>query len=132
MDEPDIRLAGLSIWVRGWDREDWLRVRAEFDAGNAWVSAQGPILRGADLARFHEGVTAVDAGLADSATLASAEPNLLVSLIRQGSLGHFEMVVDITPDHTAQSHRFHVDIDQSYLVALLRQCRAVLARKPAG
>jgi hypothetical protein len=40
------------------------------------------------------------------------------------------LTVKITPDHMTQEHRFQFELDQSYLPAVVEQCRAILARYP--
>jgi hypothetical protein len=45
-------------------------------------------------------------------------------------LGHLEGEVEITPDHLSQFHRFTLDLDQSYLRALIASCDAILERFP--
>ena len=71
----------------------------------------------------------MNADLAGEAELAGYEPDLKVTLKMQ-RLGHLEAEVEITPDHLSQFHRFSLDLDQSYLPALITSCDAILASYP--
>lgn len=46
-------------------------------------------------------------------------------------VGHLEILVEITPDHLTQEHKFRFEVDQSYLPGLISQCRKILSRWPA-
>lgn len=134
-DEPDLKLAGLSLWVLARqfpDADDysdgnWLDILARVEAPGAFVEARGPFLRTYELAAFAEQLERVQHDLTGEAELACLEPNLNVK-IRGGSMGHIEVVISITPDHLAQSHKFTFEIDQSYLAPLLRECKRILKR----
>jgi hypothetical protein len=67
--------------------------------------------------------------LAGEANLDCLEPQLSVSL-KAKSLGHITLEVSITPNHLTQKHWFQFEIDQSYLPALVRQCRSLLGAYP--
>lgn len=135
--EPDIKLAGLSLWARSrefpgsddyWDG-NWIDVVAFVDAPGAHVEIRGPYLRSDELAAFREQLAALYSDLKGTADLDCIEPALKVR-VACGSLGHIEVVVDITPDHLRQSHHFVFEIDQSYLATTLAGCARVLARFP--
>ncbi len=82
-----------------------------------------------DFVRFRDQLVIVNAELSGEAELAGYEPDLKVTLKMQ-RLGHLEAEVEITPDHLSQLHRFSLDLDQSYLSALISSCDAILARYP--
>jgi hypothetical protein len=63
------------------------------------------------------------------AILPCMEPALAVKLTAE-LLGHMTMVVDITPDHLSQVHRFTLVIDQSYLPPVIDSCRTILRQYP--
>lgn len=135
--EPDLRLGGLSIWVDGrqfpdasdyWDG-NWLVVRARMEAPGATVQCEGPMLMASDLERFRNELVSVSTTLAGEATLASLEPELTVKLKVQ-RLGQVAGEVTITPEHLNQSHWFTLDLDQSYLPAVIASCDALLERFP--
>lgn len=67
--------------------------------------------------------------LAGEANLVSLEPELAVE-VKLESLGRILMKVEITPDYMTQSHIFEFELDQSYLAALIENCRAVLEKYP--
>ena len=134
---PDVKLAGLQIWVHGrqfpdhqdyWDG-NWLNVTVHCGGAGASVWASGPIIHLGELHGWQLRATKLYERLAGEAVLETVEPNLSVSLKSQGS-GHLRMEVSITPDHMTQSHQFRFDIDQSYLPPLLNQCRQVLQMYP--
>lgn len=135
--EPDLRLGGLSIWVAGrqfpdasdyWDG-NWLVIRARMDAPGATVQCQGPILMASDIARFRDELAVASKTLAGEATLGSLEPELTVK-VKVRRLGQVSVEVEISPDHLSQSHRFTMDLDQSYLPAVTTSCDAILERFP--
>jgi hypothetical protein len=134
---PDVKLAGLQIWVHGrqfpghqdyWDG-NWLNVTVHCGALGASVWASGPIIHLGQLYDWQLRATKLYEQLAGEAALETLEPNLSVSLKSLGS-GHVAMEVLITPDHMNQSHRFRFEIDQSYLPPLLNQCQQVLRTYP--
>jgi hypothetical protein len=137
MAEPDLRLAGLSIWVDGRQFPDasdyydanWLNVRVRMEATGATVKCDGAIFMTSDLERFRAELASLNETLAGEAALASYEPDLKVTLKAQ-HLGHIAGEVEITPDHMNQFHRFALVLDQSYLPALVAACDRVLERFP--
>lgn len=99
------------------------------EARSATVNCGGSILMTSDFLRFRDQLIAVNTDLVGEAELAGYEPDLRVSLKMQ-RLGHLKAEVEITPDHLSQFHQFLLDLDQSYLPALIASCDAILARYP--
>jgi hypothetical protein len=99
------------------------------DASDARVKCDGPILMTTDIKQFRDQLTVMVDTLAGEATLMGLEPELNVVLKMQ-KRGHVEGVIEITPDHLNQHHRFTVEADQSYLPALVLSCDAILERFP--
>jgi hypothetical protein len=137
LGEPDFQLAGLRIWIRGrqfpasddyWDG-NWLTVTAHCGARGASVWASGPIIHLSEIAVFLQGAEAMHTSLEGEAVLSCMEPELSVTLNAEG-LGRMTMVVNITPDHVSQAHRFTFAIDQSFLPQVLRSCRTILQQYP--
>jgi hypothetical protein len=135
--EPDLHSLGLSLWVQGrefpnssdfWDG-NWLVVRAEMRASGAYVERSGPILTTADIEQFRDDLSAMVDSLVGEATLSGMEPGLSLFLKMQ-KLGRVEAVVEITPDHLTQHHRFELEADQSFLPGLVTACDAILDRFP--
>ena len=135
--ESDLSFCGLSLWVEGrefpdtsdyWDG-NWLVIRAEMKASGAFVKCGGPILMTADVEQFRDDVAKMVSTLTGKATLTGLEPGINMTLEMRGR-GHVEGVVEITPDHLNQHHRFKVEADQSYLPALISSCDAILTRFP--
>ena len=136
-DEPDLSFCGLSVWVE--DREfpdasdywdgNWLVIRAKMKASGASVESGGPILMTTDVERFRDDLVVMASTLAGKAILTGLEPGINMTLEMCGR-GHVEGVIEITPDHLNQQHRFKVEADQSYLPALVSSCDAILSRFP--
>jgi hypothetical protein len=136
--EPDLTIAGFQLWIHGrqfpdaLDKYDgnWLQVTAHVGASGASVWAQGAILMTSDIARFREQCQVLRANEAQSAVLESYEPELRLVLEQTDSFGHIRARVEITPDHLSQQHQIEVEIDQSYLPQIERQCAVILAEYP--
>ncbi|MGD9881272.1 MAG: hypothetical protein AB7U95_14185, partial [Reyranella sp.] len=133
----DLKLAGLRIWVHGWQFPDtmdyrdgnWLRVTVRCGGDGGSVVVRGPILHLSELTRWTGEAEKLLEALAGEARLSCLEPNLSV-LLKAASRGQIMMEVSITPDHLTQKHWFQFEIDQSYLPALIVQCRAILETYP--
>ena len=104
-------------------------VRAGMEANGARVMCEGPILMTTDIKQFRDQVASMVDTLAGEAILMGLEPELNV-VLRAQKLGHIEGIIEITPDHLSQHHRFVVEADQSYLPALVLSCDAILDRFP--
>lgn len=138
LGEPDVRVTSFQLWVHGRqfpDAEDyedgnWLGVTAHCGASGASVWAQGAMLEVTDIAGFGEGCVAMLGRRMKSATLASREPHLRVSLEVSDSVGHVRVQVEITPDYLLQTHRFEFEIDQSYLPGIIKQCADIVQEYP--
>ena len=130
LGEPALAIAGLRLWIArrddavpGRDDEDWLgvTVRAEAPQARVWVS--GPIVMAEDLRGLRRDCEALLDGTVPRAVLAPLEPGLRVIIEPVDPVGHFDVVVAITPDHLRQSHEFRFDIDQTEIRALVAQLR---------
>jgi hypothetical protein len=135
---PSLKIAGTSLWVHGRERPDsedlwdgnWLRITAYCNDNGANITVSGAILTTMDVESFISECDNLYGGLAGEATLKSCEPNLVVTLRATDRLGHIEMSVHITPNHMTQLHEIKFAIDQSYLPAILAECRAILQAYP--
>ena len=136
-ETPDIKLAGLSVWVSSrefpdsddyWDG-NWLHVHIHVEADGASVQVSGPCVRTDEIEEFTEQLALLHRDLRGTANLACMEP-YLAAKVTCGTLGGVQVEVEVTPDHLAQSHRFLFGLDQSYLPAVLSGCRDVLHRFP--
>jgi hypothetical protein len=138
LGEPDIAIAGLKLWVHGYqfrdsdDRWDgnWLNVTAVCSEGGASVSVHGNFVRTDEIAEWQTAAERLSAELSGEARLQYMEPNLAVTL-KAASLGAVEMEVQITPNQLTQDHKFRFEIDQSYLHSLSSQCARVLQAFPS-
>ena len=134
---PDIRLAGLEIWVHNrqfpdsedyWDG-NWLYVTAHCWASGASVWVSGSIVHSSEVAHLLAGAQSLYANVKGKAELPCMEPELSLELEGTG-LGHINMTVRISPENLTQNHEFRFEIDQSYLPELMKQCKDVLERYP--
>ncbi len=135
--EPDFQIAGLQVWVHGrqfpeatdyWDG-NWLVVTAQCTSAHASVMAGGPILHLSEVASFLEQLQTLSTSLKGSASLDCMEPNLHVQL-EVDRLGHVNLGVKITPDHLSQAHKFRFEIDQTYLLPVIRALRRLFDNYP--
>lgn len=133
---PDFMIAGLRVWVFGrqygdsqdfWDG-NWVNVLVHCAAGGAQVETSGPILHLSSLAQWLDQTRELHRTLNGSAELGSIEPNLSAKIALED--GHGSLVVDITPDHLTQQHRFIFEVDQSYLPELIGGLVSVLSHYP--
>lgn len=138
MAEPDLKLDGLSIWVRGrqfpaasdYYDANWLVLRATMERGRTSVTADGPILMTSDFERFRNELAAMNETLKGEANLGGYEPNLTVTLA-MGRLGHIGGQIEITPYHLAERHSFEIgELDQSHLPKLIASCDELLHSYP--
>ena len=135
--DPDVRIGPLRVWVHGrshpdahdyWDG-NWLNATAECKGAQSRVVAHGSIIHLLEIVRFLKSLEDLSTDLKGSAVLDCMEPYLKVE-IKAKSLGHLQIIVDITADHLNESHRFKGETDQTYLPPMLDACRAVLAKYP--
>jgi hypothetical protein len=133
---PDFKIGGLRVWVLGREFEDsqdfwdgnWLRVLAHCGAEDAQVRASGPILHLSEVQLWLEQATELHRKLPGAAELNCMEPNLSAKIELRDGRG--SLVVDITPNHLTQQHRFTFEVDQSYLPELTGALTRLLQRLP--
>lgn len=135
MGEPALKIAGFQLWLDGPQRQqtnefydDWLTVAAHCEVGGSSVWAQGALLEVNDVRRFGTDCEKLLRGEVKKIEMEPAEPNIHVEIEATDKLGHFEVAVDLTPDHMTQEHRFFFEIDQSYLPGIIEQCRKLSER----
>lgn len=137
LGEPDIKLAGLKLWVHGyqfresqdyWDG-NWLNATAVCSEGASSVLVQGNFIRTDEIIQWQRAVEKLGVELAGEASLQCMEPYIAVTL-KAVSLGAVEMEVQITPNQLTQEHKFRFEIDESYLQPLSSQCAHVLHAFP--
>jgi hypothetical protein len=137
LGEPDIKLAGLKLWVHGyqfresddyWDG-NWLNATVICSEGGSSVLVQGNLIRTDEIIQWQGAVEKLGVELTGEASLQCMEPSIAVTL-KAVSLGKVEMEVQITPNQLTQDHTFRFEIDQSYLLPLRSQCAQVLNAFP--
>lgn len=135
--DPDLKLAGLSMWVLGrqfpdqadyWDG-NWLEVRVRVEASGAIVKFEGHFVRVTELVSFADELEILDTTLAGEASLDCMEPYLDVR-IRGERNGQATATVEVTPDNLTQFHKFIFSIDQTYYKLLIAYCRKILLDYP--
>ena len=134
--KPDLEIGGFQLWIHGRqfpNSEDyydgnWLRVTAHCGAQGAEVWTQGSILMTSDIYGFGKDCEKLLKGAGDTAMLNPLEPELDVSVERSDSLGHFMAVINITPDHMTQEHRFEFEIDQTFVSQIIAQCQSIMKK----
>ena len=135
---PDLSVAGLQVWVHGFERPDsaetydadWLRVTTHCGAGGASVWASGAILTASGFERFAHECQQLYTSLKGSASLSSYEPNLRLTVAAADHHGHVDITVEITPDHMTQAHKFSFELDQTQVFDVARQADEIVARFP--
>jgi hypothetical protein len=93
------------------------------------VTATGAILQASDIGHLLAGLESMHRWETDNVEMAPLEPNLAVRVTR-GARGELTIEVRITPDQSAQSHRFSFDADLTYLAEPIGQCREILRSFP--
>lgn len=137
LGEPDLHIAGLKIWVHGYQYRDvddywdgnWLNATAVCSENGATVLVRGAFVRTNEIQDWQHAVDKLLADLEGEAKLQCMEPEIAVTLTAK-SLGAVEVEVQITPDQLTQEHRFTFAIDQSYLGPLSSQCSRLLNAFP--
>lgn len=136
---PDIKIAGLQVWVHGYQFDDegdnnddnnWLTVSAHCGASGASVWVTGSFLQVFDITGLASDSERLYQNEVKTVEMSPLEPYLAIEIKATDRLGHFELSVEITPDHLSQEHRFVFEIDQSYLPALVAQCKKLLQTFP--
>ena len=138
-EEPDLRVAGLSLWAPGggsagdagddyWD-DNWLYVKVQVEAHGAFVEAQGNFVHASELEDFLNELIRLDRTVAGTATLDCMEGNLAIT-IDGDSLGRATAKISITPYTESQSHQFIFSIDQSHFKHMIAGCKKILAAHP--
>lgn len=135
--DPDFKFGGLSLWALSrqfpqsddyWDG-NWIYTYASAEAPGARIETQGPFLRSDEIESFLGELTGLNQNLEGRAELDCMEPMLRVE-VACCSLGSVQVIVEITPDHVTQSHRFVYDLDQTYLGLAMEGCQRILAKYP--
>ena len=139
MVKNTIQIAGLTLQIHGyqfpkelkdcWDA-NWLLAKAECRAKGASVRANGAFISTVELAALRSDLSALLEGRSDNAELSCMEPELAIRFERCGHLGGLSVLVDLTADHLAQSHRFEFAVDQSHLPTIVCSLDEVLKTFP--
>ena len=133
MDEPDIKLGGLSIWIPSPENsnDNWLYTVAQVEAHNAWVKVEGSFLQTLDIKSFLVQLRSLYERLQGTAKLVPLEPELNVE-VNALSLGHICLKIKMTPSPQTQYHEFEFDLDQSHLPAAIQDLERLTAQFPVG
>ncbi len=113
-----------------YDDGNWLNVTAFYSNENASVTISGTFIMITDIACFAEKCEELIARKTDIARIQTLDPEFNIEIKKIDPLGHLEMTVQITPDHILQEHTFRIEIDQSYLPDIIKQCRKIESKYP--
>jgi len=137
LGEPDLRIAGLRVWVHGrqfpdsadyWDG-NWLNATAYCLYPDSSVRVRGSFLHLSEIAHFLRECQHLYESLGGKAGLDCMEPYVDVQLSAQTG-GHIKVELCLRPDLATESHRFTDGFDQTFLPAIISQCRRILERFP--
>jgi hypothetical protein len=135
--EPDLVIAALRIWIHGrqfpnsddyWDG-NWLRVTASWIRGGSAVTARGSFIHLGELVGLSKECDDLYKSLSGRAELKCMEPELGV-VLEAKSLGHVDVLVNLTPDHVHEKHEFRASLDQTFLPAIVSECQRILETYP--
>lgn len=138
VNEPDIALAGMSIWIDGyqyptsteyWDA-NWLIVRVLCVGQNATVRLNEACIHAPELAAWLESCVSLNDGRTGEAAMPTMEPYLQVTINRSGEFNGLVAIVKLTPNNISQFHEFRFPIDPSYLPRLIVSLKQTLNRFP--
>src|SRR4051794_13067702 len=126
--DPDIAFLRLRLWVDG-DGVDsqppWVTVAANYDAVSASV-----LLDLSEVRSWHRQLQDLHTTLRGEAVLSEYDPGLHVRVSAAGNAGQMRLRVEMNA--VADGHWWEAELDQSFLPALIRQCKAVLERFAVG
>lgn len=138
--DPDISLAGFSLWVTGQPYadagepygQDYLDFQTLIETPCSTVRAAGG-LSAANLSGFSRDLDIIHEALAGEARLEAHEGEaLLILTLTMKPLGHVEAVIDLRSGYgDAERHRFAWGTDQTFLKPFARQVRALSAAYPS-
>ena len=133
LQNPDFCIGGLEVWIYGrqfpesddyWDG-NWLDITAKCTSEGAIVWVSGNIIHLPEIEHLKTSCERLYQSLKGKAELPCIEPNLSVEF-EANTLGQISMIVNITPDHLNQNHKFTFEIDQSYLPHIISSCKRIL------
>jgi hypothetical protein len=130
-------LAGFTLEVHGrqfpdakdyWDA-NWLLVTCSCRALGSSVKANGLFVRIDEIAGLLKMLEELHSGVQAACVLDCMEPELSLSF-ETVSPGKLRFIVELTPDNIQQFHKVSFDIDQSYLLPAINQCKSILQKYP--
>lgn len=136
--EATFRLGGLSVWIDRdqiddavdyWDA-NWVYIRVECIGEQAIVKLCSPCLHLPELAEWAKECQRLWEGQIETASLATIERSLEITVDRSGNYNGLVATAKITPDNVTQFHEFRFPIDQSDLARLVKSLAVVLAAFP--
>jgi hypothetical protein len=134
---PDLTFGPLRLWALGrqfpdssdqWDG-NWLTVMAHCDLAGAQVTTCGPWIHISELEAWQCELRELDRTISGTASLNCIEPYLQIT-VEAKKLGQLLVTVDITPDDRTQTHRFHFELNQTFLRPLISDISQILIKYP--
>ena len=134
LGKPNLIVAGFQLWVHALvnlgDGREWVCATAQCESSGASVRTDSPIVLVRFIKAFGERCDALRRREVKDASLGSLEPHFFLKIQVADSLGHLDLEIKISPDHTTQSHNFKFEIDLIDLSVLVEQCEAILQKFP--
>jgi hypothetical protein len=133
-----LNIAQLKIEVHGYEFPDgadyfdanWLVVTVSYVSNTASIKFHDPCIMASDLLSFRDEIIEMYSGDAETAELASHEPNLNVQLRKNDLLGAIKASLELRPDAGEDVHILTMQLDQSYLPGMQREIDEILRRYP--
>lgn len=134
---PDLSLGGLAIWILGrpfensddgWSDEA-LDIAVRFRSEASYVITSETYLYTWEIHKFRTALTQACKSPEGTVFLHPLDniPNIDLKFL---DLGKIAATIEICPFSPDEEHAFHIEIDQSYLPALIRDCDRILERYP--
>jgi hypothetical protein len=122
--EPDIRVAGLSMWLVGRGPMDWLEFFAACSKRRP-MAAVSTRFRRWQVAAFRDECQSLYDRLEGAAIVGTSEHELRLEFVADSG-GRITLTVEVTPDVLRPPEGFFYRIDQTYLPPILEGCASVL------
>jgi hypothetical protein len=137
MTEDYIKIENLTITVFGysylessdyWDG-NWINVNVYYKSGISEVSIKGDFLHLTEIDLFMNDCKKVLSGETNVITLPTMENNLQLSLM-MNLMGQISGEIVLSSNDMKEKHEYEINIDQSYLPEIMKQCESVLLKFP--
>lgn len=136
--EPDLKLAGFSLFVTGWafpnETDPWSRdtlcYSALIETPASSVRFDG-LMSAHAIEHFRNELSLAHSSLSGQAELLIDEETTFSAIVKMASQGHAEIKLAVVTDFGMERHEFVFETDQTFLAESLRQLRSLVAHYPA-